>query len=169
MITRIEARNFRCLQDVSQPLARLHVLVGPNGSGKSGGQHPTRSWVSSGCGSVLSRTGQALLTVWWSSITTAAAGKARPARCSKRSSRDASLALAGVGGQPRSSSRRRSKAGFGANLLRSMRSSAGQGAPPASVLGSLLEAGSEGSSRTIPKRPIARPCLPLTESHHRSD
>lgn len=35
MITLIEARNFRCLRYVSQPLAPFHVLVGPNASGKT--------------------------------------------------------------------------------------------------------------------------------------
>lgn len=35
MITRIDALNFRCLRDVSVPLARFHVLVGPNASGKT--------------------------------------------------------------------------------------------------------------------------------------
>lgn len=35
MITRIEALNYRCLRDISMPLARFHVLVGPNASGKT--------------------------------------------------------------------------------------------------------------------------------------
>jgi predicted ATPase len=35
MITKIEARNFRCLRAVSQTLGRFHVVAGPNGSGKS--------------------------------------------------------------------------------------------------------------------------------------
>jgi predicted ATPase len=35
MIRLIEARNFRCLRNVCQPLDRYHVLVGPNASGKS--------------------------------------------------------------------------------------------------------------------------------------
>ena len=35
MITRIEARQYRCLQSVRQELGQFHVLVGPNGSGKS--------------------------------------------------------------------------------------------------------------------------------------
>jgi predicted ATPase len=35
MITLIEARNFRCLRYVRQPLGALHVLVGPNASGKT--------------------------------------------------------------------------------------------------------------------------------------
>ena len=35
MISKIEAVNYRCLRDVSQPLDRFHVLAGPNGSGKS--------------------------------------------------------------------------------------------------------------------------------------
>jgi len=35
MITRVEARNFRCLKSVNQELGPFHVLVGPNGSGKS--------------------------------------------------------------------------------------------------------------------------------------
>ena len=35
MITRIEARNFRCLRYVSQSLRPFHVLVGPNASGKT--------------------------------------------------------------------------------------------------------------------------------------
>lgn len=35
MITRIEAKNFRCLRYVSQPLENFHVLVGPNASGKT--------------------------------------------------------------------------------------------------------------------------------------
>ncbi len=35
MITRIEALNYRCLRQVSQPLVPFTVLVGPNASGKS--------------------------------------------------------------------------------------------------------------------------------------
>jgi predicted ATPase len=35
MITRIEAKRFRCLRYVSQELGPFHVLVGPNASGKS--------------------------------------------------------------------------------------------------------------------------------------
>ncbi len=35
MITRIEARNFRCLKSISQTLRPFQVLVGPNSSGKS--------------------------------------------------------------------------------------------------------------------------------------
>lgn len=35
MITKIEARNYRCLKRVSQELKPFQVLVGPNGSGKS--------------------------------------------------------------------------------------------------------------------------------------
>jgi len=35
MIRLIEALNFRCLQYISQPLGRFHVLVGPNASGKT--------------------------------------------------------------------------------------------------------------------------------------
>ena len=35
MITRVEARGFRCLKAVDQRLGRLEILVGPNGSGKS--------------------------------------------------------------------------------------------------------------------------------------
>ncbi len=35
MISRIEARNYRCLRYVSQELSPFHVLVGPNASGKS--------------------------------------------------------------------------------------------------------------------------------------
>ena len=35
MITRIEAKNFRCLRYVSQPLENFNVLVGPNASGKT--------------------------------------------------------------------------------------------------------------------------------------
>lgn len=35
MITKIEARNYRCLKGVSQNLGRFHVVAGPNGSGKS--------------------------------------------------------------------------------------------------------------------------------------
>ncbi|MCI0539462.1 MAG: ATP-binding protein [Verrucomicrobiales bacterium] len=35
MITRIEAVNYRCLRNTSQPLGRFHVMAGPNGSGKS--------------------------------------------------------------------------------------------------------------------------------------
>jgi predicted ATPase len=35
MITRIEAKQYRCLQSVRQELGQFHVLVGPNGSGKS--------------------------------------------------------------------------------------------------------------------------------------
>src|SRR5277367_6627046 len=35
MITRIEAKQFRCFQSVGQDLGKFQVLVGPNGSGKS--------------------------------------------------------------------------------------------------------------------------------------
>ena len=35
MITLIEAKNYRCLYYVRQPLAPFHVLVGPNASGKT--------------------------------------------------------------------------------------------------------------------------------------
>ena len=35
MITKIEARNYRCLKAVAQSLSRFHVVAGPNGSGKS--------------------------------------------------------------------------------------------------------------------------------------
>jgi predicted ATPase len=35
MITLIEARNFRCLRYIRQPVGPLHVLVGPNASGKT--------------------------------------------------------------------------------------------------------------------------------------
>jgi predicted ATPase len=35
VFTRIEAKNYRCLKEVSQPLNPFEILVGPNGSGKS--------------------------------------------------------------------------------------------------------------------------------------
>jgi predicted ATPase len=35
MITRIEAKQYRCFRSVNQELGPFHVLVGPNGSGKS--------------------------------------------------------------------------------------------------------------------------------------
>ncbi|MDX2045033.1 MAG: ATP-binding protein [Acidobacteriota bacterium] len=35
MISQIEARNFRCLKYINQPLQPFHVLVGPNASGKT--------------------------------------------------------------------------------------------------------------------------------------
>lgn len=35
MIRQIEARNFRCLKYINQPLEPFHVLVGPNASGKT--------------------------------------------------------------------------------------------------------------------------------------
>jgi predicted ATPase len=35
MITRIEARTYKCLRDVDVELGRLNVLVGPNATGKS--------------------------------------------------------------------------------------------------------------------------------------
>lgn len=35
MITLIEARNYRCLRYIRQPLGPFHVLVGPHASGKS--------------------------------------------------------------------------------------------------------------------------------------
>jgi len=35
MITRIEAKNYRCLKGVAQSLSGFHVIAGPNGSGKS--------------------------------------------------------------------------------------------------------------------------------------
>jgi len=34
-ITQIEAKNFRCLRDIHQPLGTFHILVGPNASGKT--------------------------------------------------------------------------------------------------------------------------------------
>jgi len=35
VFTRIEAKNYRCLKEVSQPLDGFEILVGPNGGGKS--------------------------------------------------------------------------------------------------------------------------------------
>jgi len=35
MITRIEAKDYRCLRFINQPLGAFHVLVGPNASGKT--------------------------------------------------------------------------------------------------------------------------------------
>lgn len=35
MISLVEAKNFRCLRHVRQPLGPFHVLVGPNASGKT--------------------------------------------------------------------------------------------------------------------------------------
>ncbi|MBZ5669711.1 MAG: AAA family ATPase [Acidobacteriia bacterium] len=35
MITRVEARNYRCLRSVAAPLRPFQILVGPNGSGKT--------------------------------------------------------------------------------------------------------------------------------------
>jgi len=35
MITRVDAKNYRCLRSVSVPLRPFQILVGPNGSGKS--------------------------------------------------------------------------------------------------------------------------------------
>lgn len=35
MITLVEAKNFRCLRYIHQPLGPFHVLVGPNASGKT--------------------------------------------------------------------------------------------------------------------------------------
>lgn len=35
MISLIEAKNFRCLRSIHQPLSHFHVLVGPNASGKT--------------------------------------------------------------------------------------------------------------------------------------
>lgn len=35
MITLIEAKNFRCLRYIRQPLGQFHVLVGPNATGKT--------------------------------------------------------------------------------------------------------------------------------------
>jgi predicted ATPase len=35
MITRVEAKQYRCFQSVRQEVSPLQVLVGPNGSGKS--------------------------------------------------------------------------------------------------------------------------------------
>jgi predicted ATPase len=35
MITLIEAKNFRCLRYIRQPMEPFHVLVGPNASGKT--------------------------------------------------------------------------------------------------------------------------------------
>lgn len=35
MISLIEAKNFRCLRYIRQPLGSFHVLVGPNASGKT--------------------------------------------------------------------------------------------------------------------------------------
>jgi predicted ATPase len=35
VITRFQAKGFRCLKDVDLPLTRLHALIGPNDSGKT--------------------------------------------------------------------------------------------------------------------------------------
>lgn len=35
MISRVQARNYRCLRYIDRPLEAFHVLVGPNASGKS--------------------------------------------------------------------------------------------------------------------------------------
>jgi predicted ATPase len=35
MITRVEAKNYRCLRSVAAPLRPYQILVGPNGSGKT--------------------------------------------------------------------------------------------------------------------------------------
>ena len=35
MFTRVQARHYRCLKWLDQPLGRFHALVGPNASGKS--------------------------------------------------------------------------------------------------------------------------------------
>ena len=35
MFSRIEAKNYRCLRHVRQPMDRFHALIGPNASGKS--------------------------------------------------------------------------------------------------------------------------------------
>jgi predicted ATPase len=35
IMTQIEAKNFRCLRHVRQPLGAFHILVGPNASGKT--------------------------------------------------------------------------------------------------------------------------------------
>jgi predicted ATPase len=35
MITRIEAKNFRCLHFINQQMGSFHVLIGPNASGKT--------------------------------------------------------------------------------------------------------------------------------------
>ncbi len=35
MITKVEARSYRCLQNVSQELHPFEILIGPNASGKS--------------------------------------------------------------------------------------------------------------------------------------
>lgn len=35
MLTRVEARHYRCLEQIQQPLSSFHVLVGPNASGKT--------------------------------------------------------------------------------------------------------------------------------------
>ena len=35
MLTRLQIRNFRCLEDIDVPLGPLTAFVGPNGSGKT--------------------------------------------------------------------------------------------------------------------------------------
>ena len=35
MISLVEAKSYRCLRYVRQPLGNFHILVGPNASGKS--------------------------------------------------------------------------------------------------------------------------------------
>jgi predicted ATPase len=35
MIRLVEAKNYRCLKNISQPLENFQILIGPNGSGKS--------------------------------------------------------------------------------------------------------------------------------------
>ncbi len=35
MIALVEAKGYKCLRYIRQPLERFHVLVGPNASGKT--------------------------------------------------------------------------------------------------------------------------------------
>ena len=35
MITKVEARSYRCLRNISQDLQPFEILIGPNASGKS--------------------------------------------------------------------------------------------------------------------------------------
>jgi predicted ATPase len=68
MIRQIEARNFRCLKYINQPLEPFHVLVGPNASGKTTFLDTISflgTLVSSGLDSAIGERTQNFLDLLW--------------------------------------------------------------------------------------------------------
>jgi len=70
-ITQIEAKNFRCLRDVHQPLGTFHILVGPNASGKTtffDGLALLGCLVSNGLEAAISERTHNLSDLFWGKI-----------------------------------------------------------------------------------------------------